>query len=100
MIRVADGVYVLPIPRGSRAAEGFLNLTSILDNENGSTRVDAGLPGQTGAIGSALGEAGIGVWDLRRIIFIPRTSTTSVREPPSCARAARGCLLIPPMLLT
>jgi glyoxylase-like metal-dependent hydrolase (beta-lactamase superfamily II) len=72
MIRVADGVYVLPIPRGSRAAEGFLNLTSILDNENGSTRVDAGLPGQTGAIGSALGKAGIGVWDLRRIIFTPQ----------------------------
>jgi len=44
----------------------------ILDNENGSTRVDAGLPGQTGAIGSALGEAGIGVWDLRRIIFTPQ----------------------------
>jgi glyoxylase-like metal-dependent hydrolase (beta-lactamase superfamily II) len=44
-MRVADGVYVLPIPRGSRPAEGFLNLTLILDDKNGNTLVDAGLPG-------------------------------------------------------
>jgi glyoxylase-like metal-dependent hydrolase (beta-lactamase superfamily II) len=68
-MRVADGVYVLPIPRGSREAEGFLNLTLILDDKNGHTLVDAGLPGQAGAIGGALAEAGVGVRDLRRIIF-------------------------------
>src|SRR5215208_3578140 len=68
-MRIADGVYVLPIPRGSRGADGFLNLTLILDEQNGNTLVDAGLPGQAEAIGAALAEAGIGVRDLRRIIF-------------------------------
>jgi glyoxylase-like metal-dependent hydrolase (beta-lactamase superfamily II) len=66
---IADGVYVLPIPRGSRGADGFLNLTLILDKQNGNTLVDAGLPGQAEVIGTALVEAGIGVRDLRRIIF-------------------------------
>src|SRR5919112_9760 len=68
-MRIAEGVYVLPIPRGSRGADGFLNLTLIVDEENGNTLVDAGLPGQAEAIGAALVEAGIGVRDLSRIIF-------------------------------
>ena len=68
-MRVADGVYVLPIPRGSREAEGFLNLTLVLDEDNGNTLVDAGLPGQAEAIDASLAEAGIGLRDLRRIIF-------------------------------
>src|ERR671920_426366 len=68
-MRIADGVYVLPIPRGSREADGFLNLTLILDEQNGNTLVDAGLPGQAEVIGAALAEASIGVRDLRRIIF-------------------------------
>jgi glyoxylase-like metal-dependent hydrolase (beta-lactamase superfamily II) len=68
-MRIADGVYVLPIPRNSQGAEGFLNLTLILDEQNGNTLVDSGLPGQVEAIGVALAEAGIGVQDLRRIIF-------------------------------
>jgi glyoxylase-like metal-dependent hydrolase (beta-lactamase superfamily II) len=68
-MRVADGVYVLPIPRGSRETEGFLNLTLVLDDENGNTLVDTGLPGQEEAIASALADAGIRVRDLERIIF-------------------------------
>ena len=68
-MRVADGVYVLPIQRGSRPGEGFLNLTLILDDENGNTLIDAGLPGQEEAISSALADDGIGVQDLGRIIF-------------------------------
>jgi glyoxylase-like metal-dependent hydrolase (beta-lactamase superfamily II) len=68
-MRIADGVYVLPIPRGSRGAGGFLNLTLILDEQNGNTLVDAGLPGQAETIGAVLTEVGIGVRDLRRIIF-------------------------------
>src|SRR5215207_5497258 len=66
---IAHGVDVLPIPRNSQGAAGFLNLTLILDEQNGNTLVDAGLPGQAEAIGAALVEAGIGVRDLRRIIF-------------------------------
>jgi glyoxylase-like metal-dependent hydrolase (beta-lactamase superfamily II) len=68
-MRIADGVYVLPIPRSPQEAGSYLNLTLIVDEENGTTLVDAGLPDQTEAIGAALVEAGIGVRDLRRIIF-------------------------------
>ena len=34
---IADGVDVLPIPRNSQGATGFLNLTLILDEQNGNT---------------------------------------------------------------
>jgi glyoxylase-like metal-dependent hydrolase (beta-lactamase superfamily II) len=68
-MRIADGVYVLPIPRGSQETEGFLNLTLILDEQEGAALVDAGLPGHAETIGAALADAGIGVRDLRRIIF-------------------------------
>jgi glyoxylase-like metal-dependent hydrolase (beta-lactamase superfamily II) len=68
-MKVANGVYVLPIPRSPQEASTFLNLTLIVDEENGNTLVDAGLPDQTEVISAALGEAGIGVQDLRRIIF-------------------------------
>src|SRR5919107_3637549 len=68
-MRVANGVYVLPISRSPQEPESFLNLTLIVDEQNGNTLVDAGLPGQAEAIGAALIEAGTGVRDLRRIIF-------------------------------
>jgi glyoxylase-like metal-dependent hydrolase (beta-lactamase superfamily II) len=68
-MRVANGVYVLPIPRSRQESENFLNITLIMDEQNSNTLVDAGLPGQAEAIGGALAEAGTGVRDLRRIIF-------------------------------
>src|SRR3712207_6231154 len=68
-MRLTNGVYVLPIPRGPQEADSYLNLTLIVDEDNGTTLVDAGLPDQTEAIGAALVEAGIGVRNLRRIIF-------------------------------
>jgi glyoxylase-like metal-dependent hydrolase (beta-lactamase superfamily II) len=68
-MRVANGVYVLPIPRSPQEPESVLNLTLIVDEYNDSTLVDAGLPDQMEAISAALVEAGIGVGDLRRIIF-------------------------------
>jgi glyoxylase-like metal-dependent hydrolase (beta-lactamase superfamily II) len=68
-MRVANGVYVLPIARSPQEPESFLNLTLIVDEQNGNTLVDAGLPDQMEAISAALVEAGIGVRDLRRIIF-------------------------------
>jgi glyoxylase-like metal-dependent hydrolase (beta-lactamase superfamily II) len=68
-MRIADGVYVLPIPREPQDPQSFLNLTLILDEKNGNTLVDAGLPDQVEAIGAAMDEAGIGVRDLRRLIF-------------------------------
>src|ERR671932_2399373 len=68
-MRIADGVYVLPIPRSPQERDSYLNLTLIVDEQNGTTLVDAGLPDQTELISSALVEAGIGVRDLRRLIF-------------------------------
>jgi glyoxylase-like metal-dependent hydrolase (beta-lactamase superfamily II) len=68
-VRLTSNVYVLPIPRSPQDAESYLNLTLILDEDNGNTLVDAGLPDQTEVIGAALLEAGIGVRDLRRIIL-------------------------------
>jgi glyoxylase-like metal-dependent hydrolase (beta-lactamase superfamily II) len=68
-MRVANGVYVLPIPRSPQEPECFLNLTLIVDEQNGNTLVEAGLPDQMEAISAAVVEAGIGVRDLRRIIF-------------------------------
>jgi glyoxylase-like metal-dependent hydrolase (beta-lactamase superfamily II) len=68
-MRIANSVYVLPIPRSPQEADSYLNLTLIVDEKNGTTLVDAGLPDQTEAIGAALVEAGIRVQDLRRIIL-------------------------------
>jgi glyoxylase-like metal-dependent hydrolase (beta-lactamase superfamily II) len=68
-MRIADGVYVLPIPREPQDPQSILNLTLILDEKNGNTLVDAGLPDQVEAIGAAMDEAGTGVRDLRRLIF-------------------------------
>jgi glyoxylase-like metal-dependent hydrolase (beta-lactamase superfamily II) len=68
-MRVANGVYVLPIPRSPQEPESVLNLTLIVDEYNDNTLVDAGLPDQMEAISAALVEAGIGVGDLSRIIF-------------------------------
>src|SRR5215203_371663 len=68
-MRIANSVYVLPIPRSPQVADSYLNLTLIVDEDNGTTLVDAGLPDQTEAIGAALAEGNIGLRDLRRIIF-------------------------------
>src|SRR5215204_5104534 len=68
-MRIADGVHVLPIPRDPQGASGFLNLSLILDEQYEATLIDAGLPGQEGAIDAALAEAGVRTQDLRRIIF-------------------------------
>ena len=53
-MRVANGVYDLPIPRNPQEPESFLNLTLIVDEENGNTLFDAGLPDQMEAIGASL----------------------------------------------
>ena len=68
-MRITNGVYVLPIPRSPQEVDSYLNLTLIVDEDNGTTMVDAGLPDQTEAIAAALVEGGIGVRDLRRIFF-------------------------------
>jgi hypothetical protein len=39
-MRVANGVYVLPIPRTPQEPVSFLNITLIVDEQNGNTLVD------------------------------------------------------------
>src|SRR5215212_2544472 len=84
-MRIADSVYVLPIPRNPQESENYLNLTLIVDEENGNTLVDAGLPDQTEAIGAALGEAGIGVGDLS----LPGCCRTLEREASTAEGPSR-----------
>jgi glyoxylase-like metal-dependent hydrolase (beta-lactamase superfamily II) len=88
-MRIADSVYVLPIPRGSRGTDGFLNLTLILDEQNGNMLIDAGLPGQAEVIVAALADAGIGVRDLKRIIFTHQ-DLDHAGSPKSLPRATEG----------
>ena len=88
-MRIADSVYVLPIPRGSRGTDGFLNLTLILDEQYSNTLIDAGLPGQAEVIGAALADTGIGVRDLRYIIFTHQ-DFDHAGSPKSLPRATEG----------
>lgn len=46
-----------------------MNLTLVLDPTQGATLIDAGLPGQRDAIADAMGEAGVRLEDLRRIML-------------------------------
>ena len=96
---LTNGVYVLPIPRGPQEADSYLNLTLIVDEDNGTTLVDAGLPDQTEAIGAALVNAGIGVRNLRRMSFTHQDLDHVGWGQPSYVKAAHGCwhiLRMPP----
>ena len=68
-MRLNDDVYVLSLPMNYGGETHPLNLSLILDQANGPTLVDAGLPGQETLIEAALAEAGVAVRDLRRIII-------------------------------
>lgn len=68
-VKLADDVYVLPIPRGAGDPDNPLNLTLILDEEHGPTLVDTAFPDKTDAIANGLDEAGIEIRDLERIII-------------------------------
>lgn len=68
-MQLNDDVHVLELPMVRDGQTRILNLTLILDAAEGPTLVDAGLPGQLDAIASALGEAGLGVGDLKRIVL-------------------------------
>jgi glyoxylase-like metal-dependent hydrolase (beta-lactamase superfamily II) len=67
-MKLSEDVYVLalPMPIGSGAP---LNLTLILDADEGATLVDTGVPGQQDAIAAAMAEAGVGLADLKTIII-------------------------------
>jgi len=68
-MRLNDDLYLLSLPMTMNGQSRPLHLTLILDATHGPTLVDTGLPGQAGALDSALAEAGLRVQDLRRIII-------------------------------
>jgi glyoxylase-like metal-dependent hydrolase (beta-lactamase superfamily II) len=68
-VRLNDDVYVLALPLSRDGQTQYFNLSLILDAAHGPTLVDAGLPGQQGAIAEALAEANLRVSDLKRIIL-------------------------------
>ena len=68
-MQLNDDVRVLALPMVRDGQTNHLNLSLIVDPVHGPTLVDTGLPGQLDAIAAALGEAGVGVADLKRIVL-------------------------------
>jgi glyoxylase-like metal-dependent hydrolase (beta-lactamase superfamily II) len=68
-MKLNDDLYVLPLPIERDGQTMFFNAALIVDAAHGPALVDTGLPGQYDAISTALGEAGLGVADLTRIII-------------------------------
>ena len=68
-MRLNDDVHVLAVPMVRDGQTNLLNLTLILDPDEGPTLVDAGLPGQREQIGALLADAGVQVAGLRRIVL-------------------------------
>lgn len=68
-MKLNDDLAVLPlaVERGGQTV--IFNASLLLDEAEGPTLVDTGLPGQSGAIAAALAELGLQVADLRRIII-------------------------------
>jgi len=64
-VRINDDLVVLELPLGER----IMNLSVILDAENGPTLVDTGLPGQAELILEKLAAEGISLSDLKRILI-------------------------------
>lgn len=68
-MRLTDTVHVLPVPRDAEDPSDQINLTLILDENNGHTLVDSGFPGQAADIDALLAEAGTQTQALSRIIL-------------------------------
>lgn len=68
-MKLNDDLYVLALPIERDGQTVFYNVSLIVDATHGPTLVDTGLPGQYDPIVTALGEAGLHVADLKRIIL-------------------------------
>ena len=68
-MKLNDDLYVLALPIERDGQTVFYNVSLIVDATHGPTLVDTGLPGQYDAIVTALGQAGLHVADLTRIIL-------------------------------
>ena len=67
-MKLNDDLYMLALPMQRDGQTTYYNASLILDSAHGPTLVDAGLPGQQGALADALAEAGVRVADLARVI--------------------------------
>ncbi|HXM59026.1 MAG TPA: MBL fold metallo-hydrolase [Candidatus Dormibacteraeota bacterium] len=68
-MQLNDDVYVLPLSTVRDGQTMVYNLSLVVDPAHGPTLVDTGLPGQLELIDAAMGEAGVHVADLRRIVL-------------------------------
>lgn len=68
-MKVNDDLYVLPITYGAPGRTMVMNLSLIVDPEDGATLVDTGMPGVEGAIAEAMAGHGLSLSDIRRVIM-------------------------------
>lgn len=73
-MKLSDSLYVLTLTREtgevvSKHAPPAINLSLILDEDQGPTLVDTGAPGMIGNLETALEEPGLKLRDLRRVIL-------------------------------
>ena len=67
-MKISEHVYAIPLQAQMMTGTSVLNLALITDPQHGATLVDTGTPGQLPAIQAALGEIGLKLSDIRRII--------------------------------
>ena len=67
-MRLNDDLLVLELEANFGNGPSTLHPVVILDSEAGHTLVDAGIPGMADAINAALGEVGLGLKDIKRVI--------------------------------
>ena len=68
-MRIHENLIVLPLAVERGGQKSIFNLALLLDDANGATLVDTGLPGQAGAIGALLAQSSVEVGNLKRIII-------------------------------
>ncbi|MFB9991038.1 MBL fold metallo-hydrolase [Deinococcus oregonensis] len=68
-MKISDHVYALPLATTLGSGPTTLFLSLIVDDVQGATLVDTGVPGMTGQIEAALGEIGMNLSDIKRVII-------------------------------
>ncbi|MDB5044480.1 MAG: fold metallo-hydrolase [Deinococcus sp.] len=68
-MKISDHVYTLPLSTTLGSGPTTLFVSLIVDDVQGATLVDTGVPGMKDKIEAALGEIGLGLSDIKRIII-------------------------------
>ncbi|WP_019011982.1 MBL fold metallo-hydrolase [Deinococcus aquatilis] len=68
-MKISDHVYALPLTAMMGGGPSTLFLALIVDDLQGATLVDTGIPGMKDKIGAALSEIGMSLSDIRRVII-------------------------------